>query len=479
MAQVQWVFRTAQPINWLFGVAQFSGALPGGAGSNGWSPIFSLVSDGERRVYRVSDWAGGSGTKPATGQYVGATGLVSNIAQATDLRGTSGGGGWAPVMAAVVDGDRIVQQIVDWVGGSGTKPAVGQFIGPSGLVTAIADATDIRGQAGPPGEGAGNMDVATYDPDADGKVAAADAADVVPWTGVTGKPSTFPPSSHAHGIADLPTASSGESSGTKVVRADDARLSNARAPLAHAHLLADLPVANTGEVSNSKVVRADDSRLSNARTPTAHIHVLGDLPVAASGESDATKVARSDDARLSNARTPTAHTHVLGDLPVAASGESNAAKVVRSDDSRLSDARAPLAHGHVIADLPVAASGESNSTKVARSDDSRLAQAHTHSNAGPLSKVGESAGAPTWNGAPWPGVGTSLPFLSLTCPDDGLNYRVYVRMFDGRAVAVPVQEGVGPAFDHLELYCADANATYLLKVRIQDGVAVCVPEPAA
>ncbi|MCC7375779.1 MAG: hypothetical protein IT581_14065 [Verrucomicrobiales bacterium] len=479
MAQVQWIFRNTQPINWMFGMVQFSGTLPGGAGSNGWSPVFALVADGERRVYRVSDWAGGSGAKPATGQYVGSAGLVSDIAQATDLRGTSGGGGWAPIMASVVDGDRVVQQIVDWVGGIGTKPAVGKFIGPSGLVTAIADATDIRGQMGPAGEGAGNMDVATYDPDADGKVAAADAADVVPWTGVTGKPSVFPPSVHAHVIGDLPIATSGESSAVKVVRADDSRLSNARTPSAHTHVLGDLPVASTGEVSNSKVVRADDLRLSNSRTPSAHTHVLGELPVAASGESDPSKVVRSDDARLSNARTPSAHTHVLGDLPVATSGESNSAKVVRSDDARLSDARAPLAHAHVITDLPVAASGESSSTKVARSDDSRLAQSHTHTNSGVLSKIGESAGAPTWNGAPWPGVGTSLPFLSLTCPDDGLNYRVYVRMFDGRAVPVPVQEGVGPASDYLELYCADANATYLLKVRIQDGVPVCVPEPAA
>lgn len=38
----------------------------------------------------------------------------------------------------------------------------------------------------------------TYDTDGDGKVNAADAADSVPWTGVTGKPSTFPPETHGH-----------------------------------------------------------------------------------------------------------------------------------------------------------------------------------------------------------------------------------------------------------------------------------------
>lgn len=42
----------------------------------------------------------------------------------------------------------------------------------------------------------GDMLKSIYDTDSDGKVDAAEAADSVPWTGVTGKPSTFPPSSH-------------------------------------------------------------------------------------------------------------------------------------------------------------------------------------------------------------------------------------------------------------------------------------------
>ena len=47
--------------------------------------------------------------------------------------------------------------------------------------------------------GYGDMLKSIYDTDNDGKVDAAEVADSVPWTGVTGKPSTFPPSSHAHG----------------------------------------------------------------------------------------------------------------------------------------------------------------------------------------------------------------------------------------------------------------------------------------
>jgi hypothetical protein len=42
------------------------------------------------------------------------------------------------------------------------------------------------------------MVAATYDSNADGKVNAADEADSVPWSGVTGKPSVYPPDAHTH-----------------------------------------------------------------------------------------------------------------------------------------------------------------------------------------------------------------------------------------------------------------------------------------
>lgn len=57
--------------------------------------------------------------------------------------------GWSPIYANVADGDRIVQQIVDWTGGEGTKPSTtNQYIGPLGIVTDIADGQDIRGLIG-------------------------------------------------------------------------------------------------------------------------------------------------------------------------------------------------------------------------------------------------------------------------------------------------------------------------------------------
>lgn len=57
--------------------------------------------------------------------------------------------------------------------------------------------------------GGGDMLKSTYDTDGDGKVNAAVSADAVPWSGVTGKPSTYAPSahktSHATGGTDVIT----------------------------------------------------------------------------------------------------------------------------------------------------------------------------------------------------------------------------------------------------------------------------------
>ena len=69
-----------------------SQGVQGLAGLHGWTPKFAVVTDGARRVQQVVDWFGGTGSKPATGEYVGATGLVATIAQAVDIRGTSGAG---------------------------------------------------------------------------------------------------------------------------------------------------------------------------------------------------------------------------------------------------------------------------------------------------------------------------------------------------------------------------------------------------
>ena len=65
---------------------------------------------------------------------------------------------------------------------------------------------------GDDGTGVGDMVKSVYDPDEDGKVLSsaesdhAVRADTVPWSGVTEKPSFFPPETHTHSMEDLANA---------------------------------------------------------------------------------------------------------------------------------------------------------------------------------------------------------------------------------------------------------------------------------
>jgi hypothetical protein len=53
------------------------------------------------------------------------------------------------------------------------------------------------------GAGAGDMSKSVYDTTNNGKVDVAEAAEAVPWTGVTGKPSSFAPSAHSHPTSEI------------------------------------------------------------------------------------------------------------------------------------------------------------------------------------------------------------------------------------------------------------------------------------
>jgi len=188
----------------------------GADGDKGWSPVLAVISDGERRVLQVIDWTGGEGSKPATGLYIGSTGLVVNIASGIDIRGGAGVdgidgtngedgrevelrnsgtfiqwryvgdpdwinlidladlagadgedgddglNGWTPIFAIVSDGERRVLQVSDWTGGTGTKPTTGLFVGATGFEALIGDGVDIRGESGAGGGGGGGQSIGAY-----------------------------------------------------------------------------------------------------------------------------------------------------------------------------------------------------------------------------------------------------------------------------------------------------------------------------
>lgn len=128
-------------------------AKTGAAGTNGWTPSFAVVEADGRAVVEITGWTGGTSSEPSSG-YLGASGLVSDPADAVTIRGNTGdtgddgSDGWLPELAIEADSDRRVFKVVDWSGGTGTKPDVDVYVGTTGLVASIGDGADVRGPSG-------------------------------------------------------------------------------------------------------------------------------------------------------------------------------------------------------------------------------------------------------------------------------------------------------------------------------------------
>ena len=74
---------------WIVSLKGATGAT-GASGANGWTPsLRTEVRGADELVLRIIDWTGGSGTKPVVG-YLSSTGIVTNISNATNIRGTQG-----------------------------------------------------------------------------------------------------------------------------------------------------------------------------------------------------------------------------------------------------------------------------------------------------------------------------------------------------------------------------------------------------
>lgn len=156
------------------------------------------------------------------------------------------------------------------------------------------------------GFGAGDMAKSTYDTDNDGKVDAAEVADAAPWAGITGKPSSFTPSSHSHSIAQI----------TGLQTALDAK-----APLA-SPALSGSPTAptatagtNTTQIATTAFVAAAIGALIDA-APGA-MDTLNELAAALGDDPNfATTVTNALAGKLSAASN-------LSDLPNKATSRSN------------------------------------------------------------------------------------------------------------------------------------------------------------
>jgi hypothetical protein len=59
----------------------------------GWSPVLNLSDDGSYYFLQIIDWTGGTGTKPIVGQYLSSSGWTNNIALASPVGQIGGGSG--------------------------------------------------------------------------------------------------------------------------------------------------------------------------------------------------------------------------------------------------------------------------------------------------------------------------------------------------------------------------------------------------
>jgi hypothetical protein len=116
----------------------------GSDGNDGWTPVFAVVTDGDRKVQRVTDWTGGSGTKPTTGLYVGVTGFVTDIAIAINIKGDQGDQGESGVAQGIESAQRFAEGVMthstsDILTSNYVYTTFGGYIGVSGMVFIYGD----------------------------------------------------------------------------------------------------------------------------------------------------------------------------------------------------------------------------------------------------------------------------------------------------------------------------------------------------
>ena len=77
---------------------------------------------------------------------------IASLKGATGAKGADGFNGWTPQLKTTNRNTDVVLEITDWVGGTGTKPTLLGYIGETGIVTNINNAMNIRGTKGDKGD---------------------------------------------------------------------------------------------------------------------------------------------------------------------------------------------------------------------------------------------------------------------------------------------------------------------------------------
>jgi hypothetical protein len=129
---------------------------------DGRAGVYSKLTDSPGDWSAVAYFTGATGG-PGTPGTNGTNG-TNGTSGTSGTDGSDGEKGWSPLFSAIVDGSRRVLAVFDWVGGVGVKPTDEGYLGAAGLVADIASATDFRGATGASGAGTGDMQAATYDP---------------------------------------------------------------------------------------------------------------------------------------------------------------------------------------------------------------------------------------------------------------------------------------------------------------------------
>jgi hypothetical protein len=191
-----------------------------------------------------------------------------------------------------------------------------------------------------------------------------DAAGASAWADITGKPSTFAPSSHAHGnIGNTGSLASATMTASSV-----------GGPVVFDVLAGNVSRGAFGTAAG-EVCQGNDSRLSNARTPTSHAasHAAGGSdPITVGTAGDRIVVTTTGGKLAAVSRLTTLQVqHESGtqlssiDSLIADAGSfgldaavtshvtkgTTSETVCAGNDSRLSDARAPSSHVHAAGDI--------------------------------------------------------------------------------------------------------------------------------